>query len=262
MKVKKIAYALREAKHSLKNIVMFTTLMDTFLIFMICLLVAKLINVPWWTAAIPTAIYAIVHAHANMKEANYRYIEKKFPDLNEQLITVADNWKQNSEIVDALNEETLEKMKIIRTGRFIDFGKMFRQIGIMAVISFLIITTSAFNIQFLDLPETVNKLQEYKPYRNYEIDETLLELQEGENLSDILGEAEILELGKEQIDLELNPIASDAQIGTIQDTTDRSFRSVPPREIKASGAGSFEDQIPREYQKIVKNYFREITQGG
>jgi len=262
MKLKKIALALREAKESVKILMIVTSIMDTALVLMLCLLATILLTIPWWIAFIPTAVYAAWHTASNMRDVNYRYIEKKFPELDEQLITVADNWKDNNEIVSALNEEVLDKMKNVKTAKFLEFGKLTRQVSIMAIIAFIIIGASAFNVKFLNLERTIDELREFKPFQEYDVNTELFELEEGENLSEILGDEEVLELGSEQVDLEINPIASDAQIGTIKDPEERNFRSVPPREISASGAGSFEDQIPRQYQRIVKTYFREITQGG
>lgn len=262
MKLKKIALALREAKHSVKVLMVITSIMDTALVLMLSLLGTVLLTLPWWVALLPTAVYAAWHTAGNMKDVNYRYIEQKFPQLNEQLITVADNWRENNEIVDSLNEEVLGKMKDIKTARFLEFGKLTRQVSIMAIIAFIIIGASAFDVKFVDFEQTIKDLREFKPFQEYDVNTDLFELEEGENLSEILGDEEVLELGTEQVDLEINPIESDAEIGTIKDPEQRTFRSVPPREISASGAGSFEDQIPREYQRIVKTYFREITQGG
>ena len=115
MKIKKIALALREAKTSLRTITLFNCVMDTSLLIMICLLAAKLLTLPWWSAFIPGAIYATIHTTTNMNRATYNTIEKKFPQLDEQLITAADNWKQDNIVVDALNEEVLEKMKQVQT---------------------------------------------------------------------------------------------------------------------------------------------------
>lgn len=262
MKIKKIALALREAKSSVRQMILFSCLIDTALVIMISLLIVKLLSLSWWIALIPGAIYAAFHISSNVNRANFQLIEKKFPQLEEELITAADNWKQDNIVVEELNEEVLGKMKEIETAKFLEFGKLMRQVSIMAIIAFIIIGASAFDVQFLNLPKAVDELKDFKPFQEYDVNQDLFEMEEGENLSEILGDAEVLELGKEQVDLELNPIESDAQIGTIKDPTQRSTRSVPPREIKASGSGSFEDQIPRQYQRIVKTYFREITQGG
>ena len=69
----------------------------------------------------------------------------------------------------------------------------------------------------------------------------------------------IAELGDEQLQLELNPIKSDADISKTKEPEHRKFRSTIPTEIAASTDASYEESIPKGYQKIVKSYFREIT---
>ena len=78
-------------------------------------------------------------------------------------------------------------------------------------------------------------------------------------LGSILGEESVTELGRQQLDLQINPIMSDVDIGKVRDPEKRSFREVPPPEIRATSDVSYEEDIPKEYQRIVKTYFKEIT---
>lgn len=129
----------------------------------------------------------------------------------------------------------------------------------MAIVSFVIIGSSAFNVKFLDFNKAIKEIKEFKPFEEYDINQELLEFEESQNLSEILGEKSIAELGRQQLDLEINPIMSDVDIGKVRPPEERSFREVPPPEIRATTDVSFEDNIPKQYQRIVKTYFKEIT---
>ena len=259
MPVKPIALALREAKFAITQVVLFSSLVDTLVVFMLLLLGCTLLTLPYWYAAVPALVYAIVHTYGNLKDVNFAKIEETVPLLKEQLITVADNWKEQNEIIDALNQEVLLKMKEIRTASFLNFGKLTRELTVMAVVSFIIIGSAAFNVKFLDIQKTVKELKEFKPSQEYDINQELLEYEESQNLSEILGNKSITELGKQQLDLQINPIKSDVDIGKVNPVEDKRFREVPPPEIKARTDVSFEEQIPKQYQRIVKTYFKEIT---
>jgi hypothetical protein len=259
MPVKPIALALREAKKSVLQIVLFNSLIDTLVVYMLLLMACMLLTLPGWYALVPALVYAVVHTYGNLKDVNFLKIEEKFPALKEQLITVADNWKEQNEIVDALNQEVLQKMREIRTSSFLSFGKLTREIAVMAVVSFIIIGSAAFNVKFLDFAETVKEIKNFKPFQEYDVNQELLEYEESQNLSEILGDKSITELGQQQLNLELNPLMSDVDIGTVKPPEERSFREVPPPEIKATTDVSFEEQIPKQYQRIVKTYFKEIT---
>ncbi|MBW2969772.1 hypothetical protein KY319_01485 [Candidatus Woesearchaeota archaeon] len=259
MPVKPIAVALNEAKKSVLYIVLFNSIIDSLVAFMLLLLGCLLLTLPFWYAVVPALVYAFVHTYGNLKDVNFSRIEEKFPSLNEQLITVADNWKEQNEIVEALNQEVLKKMKEIKTGSFLSFGKLTRELAVMAVVSFIIVGSAAFHVEFFDLKETINEIKEFKPFEEYDINEELLEFEESQNLSEILGDKSVSELGQQQLDLELNPLKSDVEIGTVKDVEQREFREVPPPEIRAIADVSFEEEIPKQYQRIVKTYFKEIT---
>ncbi len=254
-----VVKALREARTAILQIVLLNSFIDALVMFMLLLLACTLLTLPNWYALVGALVYAVVHTHGNLKDVSFAKIEEKVPELSEQLITVADNVKMQNDIIDALNAEVLEKMKSIRTSYFLDFGRLTREVAVMAVISFIIIGSAAFNVEFLDLKSAVQELKDFRPHGPYDINEELLEFEESTNLSEILGEKSITELGQQQLDLQINPINSDVVIGTVNDPESKNFRDVPPREIRAAADVSFEDEIPKQYQRIVKTYFKEIT---
>lgn len=257
---KPIAKALREARNSILQIVLFNSVVDSLVVFTLLLLGTTLLTLPIGYALLPALVYAVIHTWGNVREVSFKKIEEKFPDLKEQLITIADNWQEkNNPVVEQLSQDVLEKMRSVETSAFLDFGKLTRELCVMAVISFIIIGSSAFNVSFLDLRETLKEVRDFDPFQEYEVNEELLEYEESTNLSEILGEKSITELGQQQLDLELNPLKSDVDIGKVNDPEDRRFREVPPSEIKATSGASYEEDIPKEYQRIVKTYFKEIT---
>ncbi len=259
MSVKPIALAIREARIAVLQIVLFNSIIDSLVMFLILVLGCLLLALPVWWSVIPGLVYAIVHTKGNLNDVSIKSIEKRFPELHEQLITVADNLKEENDIINDLNAEVLRKMRDVRTSSFLNFGKLTRELSVMAVISFVIIGMSAFDVEFLDLKDTIKELRDFKPLQHYDINEELLEFEESQNLSEILGEKSIQELGQQQLDLEINPLMSDVDIGTIHDPEERQFREVPPSEIRAITDTSFEEDIPKQYQRIVKTYFKEIT---
>ncbi|PIN74438.1 hypothetical protein COV18_07340 [Candidatus Woesearchaeota archaeon CG10_big_fil_rev_8_21_14_0_10_37_12] len=258
--MKDIVKALEETRKAVLQVVLFNSIIDILVMFLILVLICILFAFPVWWAVLATIVYAAIHLRGNLKEVKFSKIEEKTPALREQLITVADSLHHDNEIVNALRDEVLKNMKEIKTSSFIEFGKLTREIAVMALVSFIIIGAAAFNVQFLDFSKVVDELKEFKGFQEYDINEELLEFEESQNLSEILGDESIAELGQQQLDLEISRSNSDVVIGQVNDPRTISFdKSVPPLEIKASSDASYEEDIPKEYQKIVKNYFREIT---
>lgn len=257
--IKPIAKALREARSTILQIALFHSALDTLVVLALLLLGTLVFTLPRWYALLAATVYAIVHTHGNLKQVNFRAIEERTPELTEQLITVADNLREQNEIIDQLNTEVLAKMKHIQASSFLNFGKLTRELLVMAVVSFIIIGASAFHVKFLDLGDIAKQIGESRQTGPYDINDELLQFEESQNLSEILGDPDIAELGKQQLDLQLNPILSDVEIGKVRPPEDRSFREVAPPEIRAQTDQSFEEDIPKQYQRIVKTYFKEIT---
>lgn len=256
---KPIAAALSELKKAMMQISLLTWFLDSLVIFTISELVLLLVTLPWQYAFVPTGVYSAVHAYHAFKKLRYRYVEEKVPELKEQLITAADYVSKDSEILQSLNKEVLEKMKLIRTSYFFSFGKLSRELLMLFFCSFLLIGASAYHVRLIDFGDVVKELQEVAGLAEYDLDESLLTFEEGNETDDIYGDKSIALLGDEELQLQLNPVLSDADISQINDPESRAFNSNVPREIAATTDASFEEGIPKGYQKIVKSYFREIT---
>lgn len=256
---KPIAAALLELKNAMMQISLMTWFLDSLVIFTISELVLMLVTLPWAYAFVPTGLYSAFHAYHVAKKLRYRLAEEKVPELKEQLITAADYVHKDSEILQSLNKDVLEKMKLIRTSYFFSFGKLTRELFMLFFCSFLIIGASAYHVRLIDFGDVVKELQEVTGLTEYDLDESLLAFEEGSDTDDIYGNKSIALLGDEEFQLQLNPVLSDADISQVNDPESRKFNSNVPREITATTDASFEEGIPKGYQKIVKSYFREIT---
>ena len=257
---KPISKALGELKRALIEVHALTWTLDMLVVFLVFELVFFLITIPWYYSFVPAGLYGLLHAYRGRKNLTYHYVEEKVPELKEQLITAADNIDKEYEIVESLNKDVLQHMKKTMISYFFSFGKLTRELFLLFVVAFLIIGASAYNVRFLDTYEAVQEIKNFKAFKDYEVEESFLEYEEGNPEEDnIYGEKSIAELGDEQLLLELNPIKSDADISKMEEPEHRKFRSTIPTEIMASTDASYEESIPKGYQKIVKSYFREIT---
>ncbi|RJQ22778.1 hypothetical protein C4580_00010 [Candidatus Woesearchaeota archaeon] len=259
MPIKPIAKALHEARSTLFQIALFHSILDTLVVLILLLLGCTLLSLPRWWALVAAGIYAVVHTRGNLREVDFRTIEAKFPELEEQLITVADNVREDNQIIEALNTEVLAKMKHIQSASFLNFPKLTRELLTMAVVSFIIIGAAAFHVKFLDIGDIAKQIRDFNPQEPFDINAELLQFEESQNLSEILGDPSIAELGKQQLDLQLNPLLSDVDIGKVRPPEDKTFQEVAPPQIRAQTDQSYEEDIPKQYQRIVKTYFKEIT---
>ena len=77
--------------------------------------------------------------------------------------------------------------------------------------------------------------------------------------TELYGNATVIQLGTDELNLELNPALSGISIGQVKDPEDREFQdSTTPSSIQATSDSTFKEDIPKEYRGIVKNYFKAI----
>ncbi|MBW2969085.1 hypothetical protein KY314_03130 [Candidatus Woesearchaeota archaeon] len=260
IKGRPIANALHELKKAVIEITAAACWLDCLIVFMLFLLILKLVSIHWSWAFIPAIVYAFFHVKSHIKRVSkFSYVEEKVPELKEKITTVADNLSRNNPVIEELNQDVLTGMHLIRTSFFFSFSRLTRELLTLAILAFLVTGVSAYNVKFVDFNKVIDDVGDLRLFKGkYNVNEDLLEYEE--NLSeDIYGNKSIAILGNEELKLQINPVMSDVDISKIEDPRKRTFRSYAAKEISAQTDASFEDSIPKDYHKIVKNYFKEIT---
>ncbi len=269
--MKPIGKALLELRSVLFGIGMFNSLVDSFVVLLAGVLAAILLTLSWYWALIPFAIYFIWHTRTLLKSAGYTNVEEQVPQLREALRTAADSVNQDNEVVRGLHTEVIDKMRLIKTSAFLHFGSMTKQLVTIAILCFIIIAVSALNIHFLDATYLLSEIGvssgnllsggagifgklSNKDSKNAVLVKEVTLIDE----SDLYGNATVIEMGTEELNLELNPDGSGIKMGDVRDAEKREFSEHDPNEIQASTDTAFTEDIPKEYQGIVRNYFKSM----
>lgn len=260
MAQKPIELALNEVKSALKQMVLFNSVMDSLAVFLISVLVFILITLPWYYAFVPFGLYAGLHTYRAFKGIAYKQVEDKVPQLREMLRTAADNVGKENEITNSLHADVVHMMKLVRTSYFLNFGRLTRELLMMGVVAFLIIGVSAYNVRLVSISDLAAKAASFGGFKQYELGAEELILEENAT-DDIYGNKSVAELGSEELNLQINPVLSDVAIGKTKPPEKKEFQEVPPKEIAGTTDTTYQETIPKGYQKIVKSYFREIAKG-
>ncbi len=260
---KQMAAALREVGSALWQLTLFSAVMDSLVVFTISFLALTLLSFPWYSSLLVLIIYGAIHTYRAIHGIKFNIVELKVPSLKERLTTVADNLDKDNEIISSLNDEVLKLMKDVRTSYFLSFGRLTRELAVMAIVSFLIIGSSAYNVKLYDYTKAITAVQQtVQSFKEYQINPSQLIFKEQNESSDIFGNKTMEALGTKELNLQINPTLSDVDITKQRQSKKQEFRDVAPTEISATSDKSYGDTIPKGYQKIVKSYFKEITKQG
>lgn len=259
--MKIIENALAEVRKLLILSKVFKSVIDSLIVFLAFFLLFIFIKISWYYAIIPFILHLFIYGRKNLRSIRYSQVEKLVPELNEKLRTAADYVGRDNEVVDALDAEVLKDMKKIRTSLFFGSKSNMNKIMVMGILSFAIILVASFNVELFDFA-TIGK--------NRLDDERFLPIQKNldtflkEGDDDIYGDESIVELGNNEVLIGLNTVEGNLDYSAKKDLERKNFASgyEEEKEIYATSDSSYNDNIPKENQEVVKKYFNQITQAG
>src|SRR3989344_1086445 len=248
--------ALKELKKAILIIQLGDKILNALLLFAIFLLIFNLLNISWYYSFIPALGYLFgIFIYTYLMNL-FLVVEKKVPEMHEQLRTVADNVYRSNDIIDSLKQDVLRNMKHVKTSYFMDLKNVSRRIIALCVLGFVIVLLSFFNVKFdfagfVAPTDFINEIG----IRNSRPDVVRLDysLSEG-NLSDILGNKSLAELGTKEFRLQINPLESDADLSIISEEDSEKDFSEPnfPKEIYTRYDVAYNEKIAKENQEVVR----------
>jgi hypothetical protein len=255
----KVQKALREVRNSVRTIALLHATLGAIIFFFAGLLIMQLVALRWYWAFAVASPFIIWVYYRNLSNANLYLVENTVTEFKDVLTTLRDSMHLNNEVVRELQRETIIKLKHIKNSYFLRFGGITVKLLSIVVLSVTIVSLAAFNIQFVAFTDIVDAVSDIRPFQEYALDESLLDYEENET-DEIYGNKSVAELGLEELQLKINPLESDIDISDIKEAEKREFATErAAREIIAANDASYSENIPKEYRKIVKFYFNEIT---
>ena len=250
--------ALRDLTSTVRNLVLLQASLSIIAWFVGFLLICGVLNLKWYYAIIPTLVAIVVIFRQQVRKANIYLVEHNIPEFKDILTTVSDTVEKSNEIIDVLHKETIQSMRRIKSSSFIAFGGMTTKVVVIVVLCIVTASLAAFNGRFIDVPRLAGKIS-LSDFGVYGLNESLLQYAENESL-DIYGNKSVAELGYEELQLQITPVQSELDLNDIKDVEDKDFRaSRSADDIRASVDATYSEDVPKEYRKIVKYYFNEIS---
>jgi len=242
----KIVLMLRELKSEVKKIIFLDSLLNSIIIFLLFYIITALMNISGFFALV-TFIAAFIYFYKNkLKKASLAEIEKRNPNVQEMLRTAADNINMDNVVTKQLNVDVLTEMRNVATSSFFIPKILFSKIISISALSLITLFILSSNLHIVDANNLIKGLG-YVPEKVFGSDEGLY------------GDDSVAELGKEKVTFELNPLSYELNLDQIKPPEKKEFESNYPEDITATPEESFEENIPKEQQELVKRYFESIN---
>ena len=259
VKMKNFANLINEVNRTLNEIFLFETLIHTILLFLVVYLFLSLFNLYPISALVPAAIYFVLSAYSKFRKNKIRIVEGKYSPLNEKLRTAADNINLENPVVDELQSEIMQDIKNVGIAEFLQTKNISYKVFASIILSFIIVFTSTFNIQLVDLknlfgflPEVIEKL----PIRRGA--NVFVEVNTTE---DIYGESSLAVLGNRELDIKIQPVNFEVSVKDTGDIEQKQFDEIFPKDVEIKGATALEENVPQEQQELVKSYLKKLAKG-
>lgn len=254
-----VLQVIREIKGELLKVSIVQSLVNSLIIFLVFYILLLPFTIPWVAAFIPTLVFFLISLIYYAKKRNLEYVESLFPLVNEQLRTAKDNLGKDNEIIRRLNQDVINKAKRIKTSFFLNFKTLNLSIIIVIALSLSIFSVSYLNINKINFNEFnfKNPIDSIKKITNSNTPGGGIGV--GKDLT--YGKESVALLGNNELNLQLNPTNTELNPEDLNDPEKKNFDTGLPQDIKSSAEANFKEDIPKENQEIVKNYFSQITKG-
>ena len=248
MIMKNFRKIITEVNRTLSQVVMFDIMLNGILLFLGFYLVLSLFKFHPMLALLPSGLYTAYLFSRRIGADKMPWVEKTYPILNEKLRTARDNWSVENPIVDELQEEVSHGLSLVRISSFINTRRLSIKIGTAIALSFLIVITGLFNLDFSKISFDTD-------------DEAELNIPSKQGNTDIYGEESVAQLGDDQVDVQIKQVSFEIDIRDVRDAPDKEFDSLFPEEVFVKSAEGFEDRVSVEQQQLVKEYFKNLAKG-
>lgn len=263
--MKSFVKVVQDINAGLNKILLFPAILNALILFLFAYLILSLIDFLAFLAFIPAAAYFGYALYRKSRINKIRLVEIYYPELNEKLRTAADYANAEGMVVDELHQEVAEDIKRVYTSSFFETGKNSTKIVLSIILCFLILFFSSLNLPIDDykmkLQDLLQDVTEAISAGGSAFSGNSPAAGRG-GKEDIFGDKSLAELGKRELEVEIKPATFDLNIRNVGEAEELPFASgtFPPDAI-ITAASTYQENIPREQQEIVKNYFKKLTEG-
>jgi hypothetical protein len=261
--------ALTEINLTLSYLMLFEVFLNSIVVFLISYLILLLLGIKPLHAFEVMIFYFGVNLYLKLRKRKILEIERKYSLLNEKLRTAEDNIYFQSPVVDDLQKEVIQDLRVVESSAFFNQKNLLIKLAVIVVLCFLVL-----NVKPIPFDSIKITLPEIKPAVSFDFtgttrfvgtrfvtskkgQQTTVQLVE---LSDnIYGDATVAILGGEELIIQLRGIQEELTVRDQEDLEEEQEELFP--EIGTRSAEAFKENIPKEQQELVKNYFKSVVEG-
>lgn len=262
--------AVKEVEVAFREIAVFEILLNSMIVFLASYLVLLLFDAKMIYAIILTTVYLLVFLVRRLRTNSTAQVESKYGSLKEKFRTAVESQYTENPVVNELQAEVLRDLRTVEEASFFSDKNTYMKAGIIILMCFLVFYFSPISLAGI-FNFDLSKILPYDTQGgNSEADSNdpgayTGGMNEGGELygdEDIYGTLSVAKLGDKTLEVKFNPGGYEMNIKEVKDVQEIQFDEAYPTEIAATSGEVLEENIPKEQQELVKNYFKQLAQEG
>jgi hypothetical protein len=269
--MKQFRNVANEIRYTVAQVIIIPSILNGIMLFLILYFILAVLDLYPTMAVIPAVLYTAFLVWKELRLNKFKLVEKYYPELSEKLRTAADYADVDDMIVDELHAEVMEQIKNVAASSFIKRRDLVWKVLVCIVLSFLIISITQFDVSAaqykFNLRDKVRELTNKIIVEKAGEEENILRM--GGNASgsgvgagvnlDIFGKKHLATLGEEDLDVEIKPTTLEFRVGEVKEAEEKEFEDAFPEEYYLTSSATYEENIPKDQQELVKTYFKNIA---
>ncbi|MFH1181445.1 MAG: hypothetical protein V1702_00640 [Candidatus Woesearchaeota archaeon] len=262
--------AVREVESAFKQLAVFEILLNSLIVFLASYLVLLLFDARMIYALIPTLAYMAVFSVRRLRTNSAVQVESKYGNLKEKFRTAVETQYTENPVVNELQAEVLRDLRKVEESSFFSDRQTYIKAGVIILLCFLVFYFSPISLAGIfhfDLSKILPSDNNGGNAGKGTSDPGAYTggMKEGGELfgdEDIYGTLSVAKLGDKTLEVKFNPGGYEMNIKEVKDVQEVQFDEAYPTEIAAMSGEVLEENIPKEQQELVKNYFKQLAEEG
>jgi len=259
--MKTIKKLFREVQFEVVKVAFLNSFLNACLVFFSLYLIMTLVDINF-TYAVVFSLLFFVADFINLKsKLGLKSVEETNPVVKDMLSTAYDNQEEKNVLVLGLFYDLVKKMKKVSAGSMLDSSLLFKKVLAITILTFAVVFVASLEIYVGNINIPLNKIGgDIGSFFGGpgQTKNTSLEVLGFNDTTGLYGDESLAKLGKEELNLNINPSISELDFNKEKDLEDKQFdMNTFPVEPSVQSSDFGENDIPEEAE-LAKAYNLEL----
>lgn len=246
----------RELKYEVMKVFILEAFLSAMIVFLSLNIVLSMFAVKYYFPLAIGWLYFVFALIFRMRRIRLRHIEDKNPNIMFMLRTASDYKKKESFLSFALFEDLVNKLKHVSVGNILNKNRTGLKVLVIIILCFATVSVASKDIDLRKFGEPFEDAwrglgkKVALPFYGIEFNET----------EDIYGDANIAQLGNEQIQMNISQSINEVNLNQVKDVEEEIFEEGTfPYGVYAKADAPSEESLPKE-SKIAIEYNLKVNE--